>query len=198
MNPSDDVELMQALDYILNRAGLREIDALEAAVKRRRRELAAETGVFSLDPELAAKEMTSAVQSSIDRTMDAVRDTFRGFALDLLDKEAPELSAAEKENLVNSWIPQGGGRSGAVSLAKGGKVAGIPCDMMRAMALQFAAFSTGRMPADEDAALRRDVGDWPAIYWRRFPEPLQKLIKAFLSGECSQSEFETALSEMLR
>ena len=197
MKHVDDAALMQALDYILNRASLGEIDAIEAAVERRRRELSRKTGLFSLDPECAAKEMTGAVQSSIDRTMDAVRETFRGFALDLLDKEAPELSRLEKEKLVESWIPQGGARSSAVSLAQGGKVGGIPCAMMREMAMQFAAFSTGRMPPEEDAALRRDVGNWPAAYWRRFPEPLQKLIKAFLSGKCSSDEFEAALSAIL-
>ena len=199
MKKTGNAEFMQALDYILNRAALREIDALEAAVERRRRELSAETGVFSLDPERAAKEMTSSVQSSIERTMDAVRDTFRGFALDLLDKETPELSPSEKEKLVDAWIPKKDEPSFplAASLANGGKVNGIPCDMMREMALQFAAYSLGRMPAEEENALRRDVGDWPAAYWRRFPQQLQRLIKALVSGKLPQDDFNAALKAML-
>ena len=196
MKKPDDAGLMQALDYILNRASPREIDALEAAVKRRKDELARGTGGFPIDPELAAREMADAARSSIDMTMNAVRETFRGFALGLLDKEAPELSAAEKERLVEAWIPQGGDPF-AASLAEDGKVAGIPRGMMQEMALQFVAYGTGTMPSDEAAALRRDVGDWPAAYWRRFPVPVQKLIKAFLSGKCSQSEFEAALSRLL-
>ena len=86
----DDAELMQTLDYILNRAQLREVDALEAAVARRRKALTRQTGIISLDPEKAAKEMTDAVQGSLKRSMEGVKNTFRNFAFDLLDKEAPD------------------------------------------------------------------------------------------------------------
>lgn len=55
-------ELMGVLDYILNRCGLREMDAVEAAVERRRRDLEADTGITSLDPERAARQMSNAVQ----------------------------------------------------------------------------------------------------------------------------------------
>ncbi len=57
-------ELMAVLDYVLNRCTLREIDALEAAVERRRKDLSASTGIISLDPGRAARQMSGAVQDS--------------------------------------------------------------------------------------------------------------------------------------
>jgi hypothetical protein len=43
-------ELMAVLDYVLNRCTLREIDALEAAVERRRRDLSAQSALFRSIP----------------------------------------------------------------------------------------------------------------------------------------------------
>ncbi len=210
----DDAELMQVLDYILNKAGLREIDALEAAVSRRRKNLARQTGVISLDPEKAAKEMTDAVQGSIKRSMEGVKNTFRNFAFDLLDKEAPGLSEEEKEKLVESWIPQSspavspaaadGDASafippeGYTGLAKKGKINGIPCDVLDEMVHQFVAYSLGTLSFYDEADLRNNIGDWTTVYWRKFPPQVQKLIKAFLSEKCTGEEFESVLAQMLR
>ncbi len=99
-------ELMAVLDYVLNRCTLREIDALEAAVERRRRDLSAQSGVISLDPARAARSMSATVQKSINESMDSIRGTFRQFAVDTIRKEAPELSDEQMAALVDSWIPE--------------------------------------------------------------------------------------------
>lgn len=196
----------------MNRAQMREVDALEAAVIRRRKILTGKTGIISLNPARAAKEMSDAVQASISRSMEGVKDTFRDFAFGLLDKEAPDLPEEEKAKLVESWIPaspeawkpgSGYGEEefspGDVytGLAHKGKINGIPCDAMNTMIHQFMAYSTGAMSFSDEAALRRDVGDWTAIYWHKFPEKIQRLIKACLSGKCTAEEFEAALAGML-
>ncbi len=205
---------MAVLDYILNRSTIREIDALETAVERRRRDLAGSGGVISLDPERAAREMGETVRDSINRSMDGIRNTFRRFAIDTIRKEAPELTEEQMRELVDSWIPEemSVDHSGTVSsssgapaasarysgLAKKGLVAGIPCDAMRAMVYQFTAYSQGAMPLADEAALREAVGDWTELYWKKFPREIKALIKDFLSGSLSGAEFDTELSGMLR
>lgn len=210
---------MGVLDYVLNRCTIREIDALEAAVERRRRDLQAQSGIISLDPSRAARSMGATVQTSINRSMDGIRGTFRKFAFETIRKEAPELTDEQMDELVNSWIPEsmsvdrdgrvesdsggntspaarmGGGRY--AGLTKKGLVNGIPPDAMRSMVLQFVAYSTGSMSVSEEASLRDAVGDWTTAYWKKFPKEIQTLVRGFLAGEMNGTEFESAVSALL-
>jgi hypothetical protein len=216
-------ELMGVLDYILNRCTLREIDALEAAVERRRRDLASQTGIISLDPSRAAREMSGAVQNSINQSMDSIRGTFREFAADLIRKEAPELTEGQMAELLDQWIPENMSMdaSGKVSsssagpgpvdsssmptdpanytgLAKKGLINGVPPDAMYEMIRQFVEYSGGAMPIAEEASLREAVGDWTAIYWKKFPREIQDLIRQFLAGSLTGAEFDSYLSQLLQ
>jgi hypothetical protein len=213
-------ELMGVLDYVLNRCTIREIDALEAAVERRRKDLSAETGLISLDPMRAAKSMSGSVQNSINQSMDSIRGTFRTFAAEMLRKEAPELSMEQMEELIDQWIPQhmsvdSSGRvtslsdtTGPVSdstrsdryagLARKGLVNGIPSDAMYEMITQFVEYSLGSMSVSSESSLRAELGDWTTIYWKKFPREIQELIKKFLSGTLSGADFDLSLSELLQ
>lgn len=216
-------ELMGVLDYILNRCTLREIDALEAAVERRRRDLSSQTGIISLDPARAAREMSGAVQNSINQSMDSIRGTFRQFAADLIRKEAPELSEDQMAELLDQWIPENMSMdaSGKVSssssgplpldsaampadtanytgLAQKGLINGIPPDAMYEMIRQFVEYSGGTMPLAEEASLREAVGDWTAVYWKKFPREVQNLIRRFISGSLTGAEFDSCLSQLLQ
>lgn len=209
MNPKDQAhELMQVLDYILNRCTLREMDALQAAVERRRKDLEASTGIISLDPERAAREMSGVVENSINQSMESIRKTFREFAVDLIKKEAPELTDAQMAELVDSWLPDSSspGRQGSGvpangryrGLAKKGLVNGIECELMYEMVNQFIAYSTGAMSLSDEGALRDAVGDWTTIYWKKFPPEVQNLVRQFLSGSLSLPEFDQELLSLLR
>ena len=211
-------ELMAVLDYVLNRCTIREIDALEAAVERRRRDLASSSGVISLNPERAARQMSETVRSSINKSMDGIRKTFRDFAATTIRKEAPELTDEQMEALIDAWIPEemsvdaaghvasssdGGAGSGAVGdrytgLAKKGLINGIPPEAMYEMICQFVSYSTGNMTLSDESSLRDAVGDWTSVYWKRFPREIQALIKDFLSGSLTGAEFDTELSGMLQ
>ncbi len=229
--PRGDAQLMDVLDYILNSAGLREIDALAAAVERRRKDLASLSGMSTLDPQRFARGMAEAVQESIDGSMEGMRRSFRQFAADLIRKEAPELSEDQMAELVEAWIPdrptrpgargRAGGASGAsdlppmppfpgadasgavgggsrpVGLARKGLVNGIPAEAMLEMARQFVAYSAGRMTLADESALRDAVGDWTALYWKKFPEPLRGLIRDYLAGGFPEEAFERELGSLL-
>lgn len=209
-------ELMAVLDYVLNRCTLREIDALEAAVKRRRQDLTAQTGIISLDPEYAAHSMSVTVQDSINSSMNSIRGTFRDFATNMLLKEAPELTREQMEEMVDQWIPEHmavdstgkvssstdvtgqGGHDRYVGLSKKGLINGIPIDAMYNMICQFVEYSTGRMTLSDESLLREEIGDWTNIYWKKFPAQIRSLIKLFLAGELDGARFDHELSLVLQ
>lgn len=216
-------ELMQALDYILNRCTVREIDAVATAVERRKRDLVATTGINSLDPSRAARDMTAAVNTSIESSMEGIRRTFRQYACDMVRKEAPELTDDQMADLVDSLVgdmptagaslrdslsgmgpvtsgdsSSGGGAAKYSGLAHKGLINGVPADAMYEMVCQFVSYSTGSMSFSDEATLRAEVGDWTTSYWNAFPREVRACVKEFLSGALNGAEMDARLSELLQ
>ena len=189
------------LDYILNKADLREIEAFSAAVNRRlERGDGAVSGSVPFTPDQAAKKMSESIYASIDASIDGVRHTFRDYAAGLLQKEAPELSKEQIIGLVDSWIPQvngSRGKSRRASLAKDGSVQGIPADLLYEMVMQFVSYSLGEMTAEMQRSLTAAMHDWISSYWKRFPTGIKQEIKAFLNGEITSGEFQHTVRELL-
>lgn len=200
-NTKTDGDFLFALDYILNKATMRELEAFAAAVERRQGQLAgAINPTMPFTPEQAAKKMSESIYASIDASMDGVRHTFRDYAADLLQKEAPELSKEQIIGLVDSWIPQSSGKRGKnrrASLAKNGSVQGIPADLLYEMVIQFVSYSLGEMPVETQRSLTAAMHNWTESYWRRFPTGIKQEIKAFLNGKITSGEFQGHLREML-
>lgn len=200
-NTKTDGDFLFALDYILNKATMRELEAFAAAVERRQGQLAgAINPTMPFTPEQAAKKMSESIYASIDASMDGVRHTFRDYAADLLQKEAPELSKEQIIGLVDSWIPQSSGKRGKnrrASLAKNGSVQGIPADLLYEMVIQFVSYSLGEMPVETQRSLTAAMHNWTESYWRRFPTGIKQEIKVFLNGEITSGEFQGHLREML-
>jgi len=196
---SDD--LLFTIDYILHRADPRELEALAAALERRQGQLnGVVNGSIPFTPEQAAKKMSESIYASIDASMDGVRHTFRDYAADLLQKEAPDLSKEQIIGLVDSWIPQSSGKRGknrCASLAKNGSVQGIPADLLYEMVIQFVSYSLGEMPVETQRSLTAAMHNWTESYWRRFPAGIKQEIKAFLNGEITSGEFQHTVCELL-
>ena len=196
-----DRDFLFALDYILNRANVREIDAFAAAIERRQGQLqGAINGSIPFTPEEAAKKMSESIYASIDASMDGVRHTFRDYAADILQKEAPELSKEQIIGLVDSWIPQSSSshsKNRRASLAKNGAVQGVPSDLLYEMVIQFVSYSVGEMPIETQRSLTAAMHNWTESYWRRFPTGIKQEIKAFLNGETTSGEFQGHLCDML-
>lgn len=208
-------ELMAALDYILNRCTIREIDAVSTAVERRKRDLVVSTGSSSLDPARAAREMTGAVNRSIEASMEGIKKTFRSFAEDLVAREAPDLSEEERSLVVSSLLegfdspPKGTGAGVGAgdgmegssryrALSRKGLINGIPPDAMYEMVCQFVSYSAGSMSLADEAALRDEVGDWTNVYWKAFPQEVRSCVKEFLAGSLTGAEMDERLNELLR
>jgi hypothetical protein len=47
------------------------------------------------------------------------------------------------------------------------------------------------MEAEEDEALRKEMGPWPDKYWKSFPQVIRLLLSDFLKGEMTEKDFNT-------
>jgi hypothetical protein len=181
-------ELVKTLDYILNRCDEAAIEAVAAAVVRRRRDLTMFGGAQNLpDPRRMARELSG--QINIGASIEGLRESIRAMAVRIIKQEAPELTEDQIDELTRAWIPAPPAPDTENRL---------PRDMLLSMIDQFTAFSQGRMGKAEDAGLREELGAWPERYWKAFPPVVRLIITDYLKGETGEKEFrsklETALS----
>jgi|UniRef100_A0A7C3IPD8 hypothetical protein len=187
-----DAELVRVLDYILNRSDENTIEAIAAAVVRRKRDLALFGSAGLPDPKTWAHKVAADI--NVNASLDGIRTTVRNMVSEMLQREAPELSDEEREELLNSWVPletAGPGNMGGKRGSTAGKT--VPPDVLAAMVHQFVAYSMGTLPAKEDAALRKELGSWPERYWESFPQLIRSLITDYIDGTIDDGEFSQKL-----
>jgi hypothetical protein len=188
-------ELVKVLDYILNRCDEAEIEAVAAAVVRRRREISMFGGMPNIpDPGRLAKELSS--QMNIEGNIEGLKKSVRDYAIRIIKQEAPELTDAQLEELTRAWIPSPHDGAGRSSGARSGN--SVPRDLLASMIDQFVSFSLGRMEEEEDQALRKEMGPWPDKYWKSFPQVIRLLITDFLKGEIDESDFNSRIGIALK
>ncbi|GHT79762.1 hypothetical protein FACS1894130_09510 [Spirochaetia bacterium] len=199
-----DPELVWVLDYILNRCDEHEIEAVSAAVVRRRRDLTMFGGAHNLpDPQKMARELSG--QINIGATLDGLKDTVRDMAVRIIRQEAPELTDEQIAELTRAWVPAGetgigdaSGDGGPMAAGVAGTTGGaVSPDVLGTMIGQFIDYSVGRMDAAEEAGLRAEMGAWPERYWKAFPQVIQLIIGDFLKGEMTEGEFNTKIGAAL-
>jgi hypothetical protein len=189
-------ELIQTLDYIMNRCDEAAIEAVAAAVLRRRRELTMFGGALNLpDPHKTARNLSANLD--ISGAIKGLRQSVRDMALRIIKQEAPELSDEQVKELGDAWIPEGPGEGPGEGPPGKGRGA-LPEDLLRSMIDQFVAFSQGTMDGEEDQGLRAELGPWPQRYWKAFPPVVRLFISDYLKGEIGEKDFrakiDTALS----
>jgi hypothetical protein len=178
-------ELVQTLDYILNRCNERDIEAVAAAVIRRRRDIAMFGSMpVAPDPRSLARELSSRL--NIDGSIEGLKNSVRDYTMRIIRQEAPELTDAQVQELTNALMP---GKSASGSM---------PREMLASMIDQFVSFSLGRMEEEEDKALRAEMGPWPDKYWKAFPQVIRLLISDFLKGEMDEKDFNTRIGISLK
>ena len=186
-------ELVRTLDYILNRCNERDIEAVAAAVVRRRRDIAMGASMpVAPDARSMAREMTN--QLNIEGNIEGLKNSVRDYAIRIIKQQAPDLTDAQINELTRAWIPDP-----SSSKSKSGDVSvGMPQGMLASMIDQFISFSLGRMEEEEDKALRAEMGPWPDKYWKAFPQVVRLLITDFLKGEIDESDFYTRMGMALK
>jgi len=196
-------ELVQTLDYILNRCNKRDIEVIAAAVVRRRRDIAMFGNMPEVpDPRRMAKQLNA--QLNIEGSIEGLKNSVKDYAIRIIKQQAPELTEKQIEELTRSWIPQtkaskSGGKTSSVDSAADSIGDGsIPRDVLVSMIDQFVSFSLGRMEEEEDKALRKGIGPWPDKYWNAFPQVVRLLIADFVKGEIDEKDFNTRMGIALQ
>jgi hypothetical protein len=182
-----NAELVQAVDYILNRCNERDIEAVAQAVVRRRKDLQMFGGVSQVpDSQRLAEQITA--QFNVEGSMEVVRSMIQDAVVNIIRQEAPGLSDAQVQMITNTMI------SGATESAAG---KAVPRDMLEEMVNQFAAYSVGAMPPEDDARLRAGIANWPERYWEAFPASIKSLIKDLINGTVEPDEFQRKLRMLI-
>ena len=189
-------ELVRALDFILNRCNERDIEAVAAAVVRRRRDIAMFGAMpVAPDPQSLAKELNS--QLNIEEGIEGLKNSIRDYAIRIIKQQVPDLPDEQIEELTRSWIPDKKGSSGRQTGGSSPEQS-VPRDILVSMIDQFVSFSLGRMEEEEDRALRKEIGPWPDRYWKSFPQVIRLLITDFLRGEMDEKDFDTRVGLALK
>ena len=183
-----DPELVQALDYILNRSDEASIEVLAEAVVRRRREIYLTGGALDLpDPQRVARELTGQLKAGVGASVEGLKKSVREMTERIIREQAPELTGAQIEELCRAWLPESGDRQGTQP----------PTDMLAAMVKQFVAFSRGTMSEAQDNTLREEMGAWPERYWQAFPPVIRLIITDFLKDKITERDFNSKIATAL-
>ena len=182
-------ELIQALDYILNRSDEASIEVLAAAVVRRRRDIALFGDAVNMpDPRRMAHDMQSHINASIGAGVDDMRVAIREMTIRIIRREAPELTDEQAAELCRAWIPEPGKNAGSATASSQ-----IPRDLLSSMIQQFVAFSLGTMSRAEDQQLRDELGAWPERYWKAFPPVIRSIITDYIKERITENEYVTKI-----
>ena len=99
----------------------------------------------------------------------------QNFAVDVIRKEAPELSEEQISQLLDAWVPDPGKRINNDS-------GNIPSDVLLTMIKQFLAYSSGTMSPSEQVELEQQIPDWQRVYWQKMPDGIRSVLTLFLKG----------------
>jgi hypothetical protein len=179
-------ELYKIVDAILNKATNDDVAVIQAALERRSGE--GEPGFLRVSPKKIADTVARSVADQISYSKETIRNMVRSYAVDIIRKEAPELSDEQVRELLHSWIPdpEGAPRQSTAEQRREEETddyeSAIPKDMMVTMIEQFLVYSEGNMPVREQAQLRRAMPDWQKTYWEKFPPKIKDALSLYLKG----------------
>lgn len=184
-------ELGAVLDYILNKADEAEFDVIVKACERRRQDIGRYAKLGGMSPGALAGQMADTVNQGLSVSMDSIRQTVRGFVVDLIRQEAPEASEEDIAKLLEHYLPDReteASQSGSPGLVDV-DAARLPPEAMAVMAEEFLSYSLGGMPPSQQKELWDALPDWQDKYWESFAPALKALIKARIEGRLDDDQF---------
>jgi hypothetical protein len=189
-------ELESVLDAILNRADFRDLDVLKVALERRARDLN-RVGGPGLDLAGNASRMAESIQAQIGGTRAELDTMVRNLVEGLIRQKAPDIPEEHLKALLSEWAPDAQARAERSQKAPV-ESTNLPADLLTVMIREFVAYSTGAMTAGEQVRLNDEIPDWPTVYWKKFPDRIQRLIKVFLDGKLPLEDFWNEVRQTLR
>ncbi|MBN1647663.1 MAG: hypothetical protein JW874_06500 [Spirochaetales bacterium] len=179
-------DIKQVLDFILNKAGDRDLAVITEALKRRSDKA---SGLGGLDVGAMARENARNVAQQMNVDKDQIRDMVRDFTVKIITQNAPELTPAQVEAILDDTLPDGN--------AAGSNASNLPADVLETMIRQFLSFSMNKMSLREQEKLHAEMHDWYEQYWKIFPDSVQYVLKDHIEGRISEEEYKARISEIL-
>jgi len=195
-----DPELLQILDYILNRSDSASIEALAEAVVRRRRNLSLFNTVSGTpDPQKTAKDITKRINAGISGGIENMRMSIQEMIVNILKENAPELNNKQINELCQACLPEPqpsrkGEGSPLDETGTNKETSGnFPPNIFLSMIEQFVSFSRGEMNESVDKNLREEIGEWPGRYWKSFPTIVQQTITDYLKNKITEKDYKSRI-----
>jgi hypothetical protein len=179
-------DIKQVLDFILNKASDRDIQAVGEALKRRSER---RSGIGGIDVQGMAQENARNVAQQMNVDQGQIRDMVRDFTVKIISENAPELSPEQVEAILDDTVPEGGPAPNDSS--------NLPADVLETMVRQFLAFSMNKMSLREKEKLHAEMPDWYEKYWKMFPDSIQYVLKDHIEGRINEEEYKSRLAEVL-
>ena len=171
----ENSELYNIVDYILNKAGEKELEVVKEALKRRIENK--NHSPMGIDINRMAHDAGSSLGRQVASSKDYIRDTVKDFVVRTIKQQAPEISERDLDVLIDQWVPAPG-KTGKKAEGKQ-----LPSDVIIKMIDQILRFSSGEMPLSEQAELNSSMPDWQENYWKHFPDKIRGLITLYLKGK---------------
>ncbi len=171
----DREDLFVIVDAILNKATDADLEVILEAVKRRVKS-GSKNSFSGINPQRLAKESARNISEQMSYSVAGIRKMIQNFAVDVIRKEAPELTEEQIKELLDAWVPDPGSRmeSGESHL---------PPDVLLTMIKQFLSYSSGTMSPSEQVELEQQIPDWQKVYWQKMPESIRAILTLFLKGK---------------
>jgi hypothetical protein len=184
-------ELYSIVDTILNKASDADVEVIVEALKRRQQGGAGPSKGFNFSPERTARQAANSIQEQISYSQESVREMVRGFAVDIIRKQAPELSEEQVNELLQEWIPN------EEEKRRRAQQVSLPPDVLITMTQQFISYSEGTMPASEQMQLEHEIPEWYKTYWERFPLAVRDAISLYLKGKIDKESFWAQVTDSI-
>jgi hypothetical protein len=169
-------ELFQVLDFILNRSGMRDVEVIQEALKRRIRDL--NQRLVSIDVPDVAHQLSEMIQKEMS-SVGGFYERIREYMKQIILQHRPDMPEKHIELLLAEWTPDS-------KWGEKGREHNFPPDAVFSMIVQFVDYSLGRMQESDRQAL---PDDWSERYWRIFSGHTRKHIADLLTGKIDEELF---------
>ena len=170
----EDQELYNIVDYILNKAGDRELEVIKEALKRRADK--SQHSPMGIDISRLAHNGWGSIDRQVASSREYVRNSVKDFVIKTIRQEAPDISEHDLNVLLDDWVPD------PEKQKKTENKKTLPPDAVIKMIDQFLRFSAEEMSITEQAELNKTMPDWHKNYWQHFPDKIRGLITLYLKG----------------
>jgi hypothetical protein len=185
-------ELVNVLDFIMNRATSKEIEAVKMAMTKRA--AGNPRSVDDLNFADMAKAVTSRFSDNYVADSDEIHNMTKRLVSGMIREKEPGISDRDLNSLLDQWVPGGPKQKEASRI---GKESMLPPEAVFAMVDQFVRYSINKMPDKEIEELRGSMKEWHIEYWNIFSMETRVQIKELLEGRMDLDIFWTKMKTRL-